>query len=173
MILVISVLIRDHYYIAHMGLAYKRIGVLFFLAMVLAGLVTVFLKIYLRKTNYYLLRVNAWFAIVLLVVSSCIHWDEFIAEYNLARKDTIPLDVKFLLSLSDKTLPIIEQYKAVLIKESNLPGDKDGVPSDINVQECIEQREHDFMEEQKGYSWLSWNESDSYTKKHLSAEIIK
>ncbi|WP_462220897.1 DUF4153 domain-containing protein, partial [Ferruginibacter sp.] len=61
-VLVISVLLRDYYYIQHMGLAYKRIGVLVFLSMVLMGLITVFIKIYQRKTSYYLLRVNGWFA---------------------------------------------------------------------------------------------------------------
>lgn len=37
-VLVISVLLRDYYYIQHMGLVYKRIGVLVFLTMVLVGL---------------------------------------------------------------------------------------------------------------------------------------
>jgi hypothetical protein len=170
MVLVISVLLRDHYYIAHCGLAYKRIGVLFFLAMVLAGLITMFVKIFYCKTNYYLLRINAWFAIIILVLSSCIHWDELIANYNLTRKDTIPLDVKFLLSLSDKTLPIIAQNQDVLEKEINPPND-DGTPSRITAKQIFEQRENDFFEDQKKYSWLSWNLSDEYVKKHLSPSI--
>ena len=61
MVLVISVLLRDYYYILHDGLAYKRIGVLVFLVLVLFGLVTIFIKIRQIKTSYYLLRVNAWF----------------------------------------------------------------------------------------------------------------
>ncbi len=107
-ILVISVLLRDYYYIVRYGLAYKRIGVLFFLLMVLIGLLTVFIKIWQRRTSYFLFRVNAWAAIVLLVLASTIHWDEFIASYNLQRKDGVPLDAEFLLSLSDKTLPLLE-----------------------------------------------------------------
>ncbi len=43
-------LLRDYYYILKHGLAYKRIGVLFFLLMVLVGLLTVFLK-NLAQTN--------------------------------------------------------------------------------------------------------------------------
>ena len=66
--LVFSVFNRDYYYISHYGLAYKRVGLLFFLAMVLAGLVTVFLKIYYTKTIYFLLRINAWAGIILLVI---------------------------------------------------------------------------------------------------------
>jgi uncharacterized BrkB/YihY/UPF0761 family membrane protein len=81
--------IMIHHDIQHFGLAYKRIGVLVFLALVLIGLVTIFVKIPQRKTAFYLVRVNAWFAIAILVVTSCVHWDETIARYNLARKDTM------------------------------------------------------------------------------------
>ncbi|UAY51677.1 DUF4153 domain-containing protein [Ferruginibacter albus] len=169
MILVISVLIRDYYYIAHYGLAYKRIGVLFFLVMVLTGLITIFLKIYQRRTNYYLLRVNAWVAIVLLVLSSCVNWDETIAKYNLARKNTIKLDVKFLLSLSDKTLPLIEKNKDILDKDSTIEIDvANFYPKTYLIKDYFEQRKKDFFNEQKEYSWLSWNEADAYTKQHLN-----
>jgi hypothetical protein len=107
-VLVISVLLRDYYYIARYGLAYKRIGVLFFLLMVLIGLSTVFFKIWKQRTSYFLFRVNAWAAVILLVLASTIHWDQFIASYNLQRQDTVPLDAEFLLTLSDRTLPLLE-----------------------------------------------------------------
>ncbi|MGG9971251.1 DUF4173 domain-containing protein [Ferruginibacter sp. SUN002] len=170
-ILVISVLFRDYYYIAHMGLAYKRIGVLVFLLLVLVGLITVFIKIQQHKTSYYLLRVNAWFAILILVVSSCFHWDEMIAKYNLARKGTVQLDVKFLLSLSDKTLPLIEKNVGVL--QQALTPIKGGegeylYRSPLDPKQVFENRKKDFLQDQNTYSWLSWNMSDDYVKKYLS-----
>jgi Domain of unknown function (DUF4173) len=168
-VLVISVLIRDYYYFVHMGMAYKRIGVVVFLLLVMAGLVTVFIKIHYRKTNYYLLRVNAWFAIVILVISSCIHWDEWIANSNLSRKGTIPVDVNFLLSLSDKTLPIIEKNKEVLdTAYLSAHGELNYLYGRVMTPVAyFEMRKKDFFEEQKGYSWLSWNKADAYIKKHL------
>ena len=173
-ILVISVLIRDYYYFVHMGMAYKRIGVIIFLALVLCGLVTVFIKIHFKKSNYYLFRVNAWFAIGMLVISSCIHWDEWIASHNLSRKGEIPLDVKFLLSLSDKTLPIIEQNKDVL-EDSFISihnGDEDYLyRGRMTPKEFFEQRKHDFFNKQQTYTWLSWNVSDEYVKKHLPKQL--
>ncbi len=167
-ILVISVLLRDFYYIQHMGLAYKRIGVLVFLSMVLMGLITVFIKIHQRKTSYYLLRVNGWFAIILLVTASCVHWDETMATYNLAHKNTIPLDVKFLLTLSDKTLPLIQNNQDVLVDKTTVQGEGDYLyRSAFLPRQVFEQRKKDFLSEQQSYSWLSWNGADAYVKNKL------
>lgn len=169
-ILVISVLFRDYYYIASMGLAYKRIGVLVFLLLVLFGLITVFIKIRQRKTTYYLFRINAWFAIFILVVSSCIHWDEMIAEYNLSRKE-VQLDVDFLLSLSDRTLPVLEKNVSVLEKAlpaDSISYDEHGSTSVINVRTILANRKMEFFQTQTSYSWLSWNVADAYVKKNLS-----
>ena len=173
LILVVSVLIRDYYYFVHMGMAYKRIGVVVFLLLVIAGLVTVFIKIHYRKTNYYLLRVNAWFAIVVLVVSSCIHWDEWIATSNLARKGTVPVDVNFLLSLSDKTLPVIEKNKEVLDTAYLSAHDEVNYMYRTRMipAEYFEMRKQQFVQKQKGYSWLSWNMADAYVKKQLPAKV--
>lgn len=173
-ILVISVLLRDFYYIQYMGLAYKRIGVLVFLAMVLMGLVTVFIKIRLRKTSYYLLRVNGWFAIVLLVSASCINWDELMADYNIAHRNTVPLDVKFLLTLSDKTLPLIDKHQEVL-EDKNVVIAGEGeylYRSALTPRQVFEQRKKDFLTAQQKYTWLSWNGTDAYVKSHLSAPVL-
>jgi hypothetical protein len=173
-ILVISVLLRDYYYIAHMGLAYKRIGVLVFLLMVLMGLITVFIKIHQRKTAYYLWRVNGWFAVILLVAASCVHWDETIARYNLAHKNTIPVDVKFLLTLSDKTLPLLEKNQDVLDpKKETIQGEGEYLyRSGFTPKEFFEIRKKDFFEKQKAYSWLSWNAADTYVKRKLAEPVI-
>ncbi len=169
-VLVVSVLIRDYYYIQHYGLAYKRIGVLVFLIMVLAGLITVFLKIQQYKTNYFLLKVNAWVAVTVLVVASCIHWDETIATYNLAKKNVVVLDVKFLLTLSDKTLPLLQKNQDVLERDEKAVVNGEGEylnRSYYSLKEQFEQRKINFFNEQQHYSWLSWNEADAYVKKEL------
>lgn len=155
-VLVSSVLMRDYYYIVKHGLAYKRIGVLFFLLMVLVGLITVFVKIWSRKTNYFLLRVNAWAGIVVLVLATTIHWDELIAGYNLKRKDQVALDVNFLLTLSDKTLPLLHNNITALPQ----------------VQQQIHRREERFLEKQQTFSWLSWNYADAATKKYFEKKKI-
>jgi hypothetical protein len=148
-ILVVSVFLRDYYYIARYGLAYKRIGVLFFLLMVLIGLTTVVVKIAQKRTAYFLFRVNAWAGIIVLVLASTIHWDEFIAGYNLQRKDKVPLDTEFLLTLSDKALPLLDKNA-----------------TDFQPQQ-LQDREALFLKKQEQLSWLSWNYADDYTRHYF------
>lgn len=169
-VLVVSVLFRDYYYIAKLGLAYKRIGVLVFLVMVLVGLITVFIKIHRRKTAYYLWRVNGWFAIVLLVAASCVHWDKTIAGYNLAHKKTIPVDVHFLLSLSDRTLPALEKHLDVLDNFKTPIYDMGGAQygPGMTARAVFEMRKKTFFLKQQNYSWLSWNASDNFIKNKMS-----
>ncbi len=134
------------------------------------GLITVFIKIQQRKTTYYLLRVNAWFAIILLVAASCIHWDETIAKYNLARKDTIAQDVKFLLSLSDKVLPLLEKNIDVLDRKDKSGMNREGeyyFQSGLTQRQVFENRKNEFFATQKRYTWLSWNRADDDIKKEL------
>jgi hypothetical protein len=169
--LVISVFLRDYYYIERHGLAYKRIGVLFFLLMVLIGLTTVFVKIWYKKSTYFLFRVNAWAGIIVLVISTTLHWDEFIANYNLQRKGTVSLDIGFLLSLSDKTLPLLENNKDVLRMRQEI--DEQGVrvrdkkDCDTCYLERLRTKESRFFKQQEQFSWLSWNYADAYTKKYF------
>ena len=165
--LTLSVFMRNYYYISHYGLTYKRIGLLFFLVMVMAGLFTVFLKIYHTKTPYYLLRLNAWVVLSLLVFASFFDFDKTIAEYNLARKSTIPVDVPFLLSLSERTLPLIEKNSDVLEADKAQDFFYEGNRFESAI-DLFEYRKKEFLETQKHYSWLSWNVADEKVKKSLT-----
>ncbi|MEO7529775.1 MAG: DUF4173 domain-containing protein [Sediminibacterium sp.] len=169
-VLAVSVLLRDYYYIEHFGLAYKRIGVLIFLLLVLAGLVTVFIKIHQHKTIYFLLRVNAWFAVIILIVASCIQWDETIAKYNLARKNSIDVDINFLLTLSDKVLPVLERNIDALDRKGSTDNNKEGsilYRSSLTPKQIFEGRKLNFYNQQKAYTWLSWNLADDEVKNEL------
>jgi hypothetical protein len=172
-ILVISVFIRDYHYIVQFGLAYKRIGVLFFLAMVFAGLVTVFIKIQYKKTGYYLLRVNAWAALILLVSGTMVNWDAYITKYNIAHRATAPLNLPYLLTFSDKSLPALEANRQVL-REREKELNKENIKLE-RCTECIDaildNRNNSYLKEQNTYTWLSWNLADAAIKKQLETAI--
>lgn len=114
--LVVSVFHRDYDYIFYHGLTYKRIGVAVFATLSLIGLATVYLKVAQQKSVFFLYRVNSKIWYILLVVLSFINWDTLIVRYNLAKADKIGVDVNHLMSLSDKTLPLLDENRDLLIK---------------------------------------------------------
>lgn len=113
--LVASVFHRDYDYIFYHGLTYKRICVAVFATLSLVGLVTVYLKVAQQKTVFYLYRLNAKVWYLLIIVLSFINWDVFIVRYNLAKADKIGIDVDHLMTLSDKTLPILNENRDFLL----------------------------------------------------------
>lgn len=130
-----------------------------------------FIKIHQRKTVYYLLRVNAWFAFIILVAASCIHWDEMIVKYNLTKKDSIAVDVKFLLSLSDKVLPVLENHIDVLDRKGDADLQGEGkylYRSSLTYRQVFESRKLKFYADQQQLTWLSWNMADEKVKKALN-----
>lgn len=108
-ILTISVLIRNLYYIDHFALAYKRIAVMFFLLLTIYGLYTVFQKVKGKKTSYYLIRKNSFAWIIALVVATGFNWDVIIARYNFRHSETAFVHLNFLGRLSDNALHELDQ----------------------------------------------------------------
>ena len=172
MILVISVFLRDYHYINQTGLAYKRIGVLFYLVLVLIGLVTVFWKIFKRKSTYYLMRVNAWAVIILLVLSSTVNWDEQIANYNLNHQNEIVMPVDFMVTLSGKALPLLDNHKEDLKKHQSIIKEKGQWK--YNCDDCfleiLEGNINQYREDNKNYSWLSWNRADAFISNYFNTK---
>lgn len=103
-ILVISVVIRNHNYISEYGLTHKRIGVYIFLLLTIVGLVFLFLKIKNKKSIYYLMLNNSWAVYGMLVFLGVVNWDGLIVTYNInyVKKDKI--DYRYLVKLSDNAL---------------------------------------------------------------------
>lgn len=106
-ILGISVFLRNWHYISFHGLAYKRIGVMVFLLLVLVGLATMFRKVRDRRSLFYLARVNGWAWFVVLVALTPVDWDSTIVRYNLQHDNPGEIDIDNYLAMSDKVLPLL------------------------------------------------------------------
>ena len=106
-ILALSVVIRTVHYIDNFGLAYLRIGVVFFIAACLFGLYSVYMKIKLKKSFLYLLRVNSISVVVLVVSIAAINWDRTITTYNFKHSESAFIHLRYLSEMSDKTLPLL------------------------------------------------------------------
>ncbi|WP_443939611.1 DUF4153 domain-containing protein [Pedobacter sp. MW01-1-1] len=158
-ILVISVVIRDGYYIDQNGLTYKRIGVLVFATLCFVGLATVYLKVQQQKTLFYLLKVNGniWYA--LLLAFSVINWDVAIVKYNIAQMDSSNIDCNHLLSLSNKTLPILDQNRVKFNIASK--------PNQETFLKRLDNRIDGFKNSYEVRNWLGWNLQDWRTAEYF------
>jgi hypothetical protein len=163
-IMVIAVFSRNYLYISHYGLAYKRIGVVFFLLLVLFGLYTMVLKVQKKRTFNYLFHVNTWAVYVMFILISAVNWDVFITQYNLRYTDKDKLDAAFLISqVSDKNLKILFENEAHLplsvnYRDSGFFYDNN---YEQNTKTLLEQKRNTFLEKNKGgLSFLSWNYPD-------------
>ncbi|GGG93757.1 DUF4153 domain-containing protein [Pedobacter zeae] len=169
-ILIISVFIRDGYYIEFYGLTHKRIGVLVFAILCIIGLSTVYLKVTKEKTLFYLFKVNGNIWFVLLLAFSLVNWDVFITRYNLSHSDRVAVDAGYLLSLSDKTLPLLDQNRAKLhyTPVKDLFGKQIVKPKETTFySELLNERIGYFKERYQNVSWLSWNLQDWNTAKYF------
>lgn len=94
------------------GLTYKRVGVFFYLLLASIGLFFTAMKVYTKKPNWYLVRVNFTAFFIVLIASSPIDWDVIITNYNIkhAEQKREDPDIEYLLRLSSRNLPLIEEW---------------------------------------------------------------
>jgi hypothetical protein len=155
LVLAISVAIRNLHYITYWGLAYKRIGVFLFLIAVSYGLYSLFIKIRHTKTSYFLLKNNSRAVLIILVSASLLNWDGIIANHNLNHPIENHMETSFLLTMSDKILPLIDKKKSILEQEKYLNTYANFTPYDY--KEYYKLRVDQFIQRYEKESWTSWN----------------
>lgn len=158
-VLALSVGLRNYQYILHYGLAYKRLGVLLFLVLVLAGLWTLYLKIKHRRSLFYLFNVNGWALYLALILACFVQWDNLITHYNIKHSTTRGIDVSFLIhKVSDKNLYLLKKYQHRLKEKGYYYS---------SIDRAIEQKQELFTMKNQTYSWRSWNWADEKNKHYL------
>ena len=160
-VLAISVAIRNFRYIQYFSLAYKRIGVVLFLILVIYGLYSVLVKVMKSKSSFYLLRRNAYLLYVVLVISSIVNWDKIIVRYNFAHSDNSFLHLNYMATLSDQVLPELEksldELKAIdLIQKKKFPFEQRFMTPE-RYREIIGERRLLFKKKWESKGILSWN----------------
>lgn len=160
-ILALSVAIRNFWYINHFALAYKRIGVIIFLILTVYGLYTVYVKVWQRKSVFYLFKTNSYALLLILIIGSIINWDTFIAKYNFKNSDKSFLHLDYVATLSDKTLPYLDKSlhelnKIDLIQKEKFPF-KQNFMTPEEYYQIIGERKNIFRENWESKSLLSWN----------------
>ena len=175
-ILGLSVFLRNYHYIHFHGLAYKRIGVVVFLVLVLVGLVTLYLKIRERRTLNYLLRVNGWAAFAMMVGLTTVNWDGLIVRFNLAHWNQGEIDVDNYLVMSDKVLPLL--YADLPKVEAQMAHHRENRvrwvehldPSTFRMD--LDRKRQRFIRRFMKEDWRSWTLADQRTLDALKAQHL-
>lgn len=115
-VFVISTLTRNLHYIDHLGLTYKRIGVIIYLILTLIGIYFTWQKIYSLKTNWYLFKKTLWVFFLTMTCYPLFNWDKIITDYN-CHKSKSP-DIEYLMDLSTKNLESLLSYQAFRVTDS-------------------------------------------------------
>ena len=100
---------------------------------------------------------------MLLLAFSIINWDVAIAKYNLSQSEKISLDADYLLSLSDKTLPVLDQNRAKLHYTPAKVYQEREIPTPQTAgfySDQLDERIGYFKERYEKEGWLSWNMQD-------------
>lgn len=176
-VLAISVAVRNYWYIHHYALAYKRIGVAFFLLATVVGLGIIFLKLWHRRSHHFLARWNMLSVYLVALAMTLFDWDVLIARYNMAHREQAFVELDFLATLDDKALPYLmrsplelenlDDYNARLIGAERymrfLYMDPKWYATLTN------QRVRAFVEEYPQRSWREWNLADARAHTALRA----
>lgn len=174
-VLAVSVGIRNYWYIEYFALAYKRIGVIFFLLLTLYGIYTVIMKIRNRHSAFYLFRNNSMALFVVLLFMSLFNWDTIIAKYNFSHYQTSFVHYDFLSSLPAKTLPYLDKTREELavIDSYQQKQFRFGVKYMTSDEyfEKIDRKKNLFKEKWESKKLLSWNYAEYSAYKNLTGSF--
>lgn len=173
-VLGVSVFLRNFHYIGFHGLAYKRVGVIVFVLLVLIGLVTLYIKVKDRRTLYYLVRVNTWAALVVLTTMTTVDWDSFIVRSNLRHSNPGEIDIDNYLAMSDKVLPLL--YADLDLVEKQMEQHRNNrvrwvetlQPDDF--RSALDAKRDRFLLRKREQHWQEWNLADDRTLRALSGQ---
>jgi hypothetical protein len=84
-VLVCSAALKNFEYIMNYGFTYKRLGVIAFLILSLAGLMMTLIKIQKQKRNLFLFNTMAWYFYGVILICSYVNWGGFITSENIKR----------------------------------------------------------------------------------------
>jgi hypothetical protein len=166
-IMILSTMIRNSWYLQEYQLTYLRIGVYTFLILSLIGLIHTFMKVAYGKSAWKLVTNNfaTWF--LLLCLSTSVNWDRVITNYNMAHAtETKRLDKEYITRLSDANIPeLVELYG---LKDTTLV-----LKNDWDNYYWLERKIVNVTEHLAESSWQSYNLRDEQNREALKTIKVK
>lgn len=178
LLMIVSVGVRNYWYIYYFALAYKRIGVYFFLVLCTFGLISLWIKIHKPRSNYFLLRLNTAFFIVSFLLMGLPNWQSIIAKHNMNHGHRSFIHVPFMLSLPDQALPwlLLSEDKVKQLdslQTEQLPFRKEGYFEEYGYTNRVQKRAERYLKawEKKPFLSKTWAGERTYRKlKELKQE---
>ena len=103
--------IYNAHYISMSGLTYKRLGVYFFLILVVIGLFIVLSKIHYQFSTFRVFTLGMYALFLSGSVAAIFNWDAHIVHHNLTHQDHSEVDLRYLTDLSYKAIPALISHK--------------------------------------------------------------
>lgn len=179
-VLVVSVAIRNYWYIHHYALAYKRIGVAFFLLATLVGLLLIMVKVRDQRSRHFLFRWNMVSLYTIALLMTLVDWDTVIARYNMAHRERAFVELDYLATLSDKTLPYMMrstlELEALDRYNEQVLGGPERYRSGLYMSPSrfaarVHHRAERFLEEYPERSWREWTLADAQA--HATLTVLR
>lgn len=124
LILIITAGIKNGIYINEFdGLTHKRIGVFYYLLLSAIGLFFTAVKLYAKKPNWYLVKVNFTAFFIVMIASCPIDWDAVIMKYNFqhaASKNEDP-DILYLSTFAPQSISPVAEWVVERTNNPNIP----------------------------------------------------
>ncbi len=168
MLMTLSVAMRTYRYIQHFNLAHLRIGLLYFLLASLIFMVFILLKIKHRKTDFYLIRRTVLSSYLVFFMICPFDWDRIIVSYNFRHSGTGFVHKDWTMTLSDKTLPIIQNNMEFMDGQIDSLSWHSGKAS--TYRELQEKRIHAFLNRYEKQDWWSCNLAEAKAYKYLKGK---
>ena len=170
--LVLSVGMRNYWYMSYFALAYRRIAVVFVLILILVGLVLLYQKIHKARSVFWLIRQSSLVFFVVLALAALPDWDSLIARYNLKNYERSFVHFDFLIDLPDRTLDDMNLSLAELEKIDTAQKQLFFLEGEYmqgnEFYNELQKRKAKFYRRHENKSILSWNLAD-----HLAAQRLK
>lgn len=140
---------RNNMYAAMFGMTYKRIGVYFYLLLTAIGAATTMAKVYSKKTNTWLFRINTWLFFSVFVFSSLVSWSRYITWYSMYKSDYV--NRAYLSTMSYQALPYLVELN---LHPENF--------SQKDLKETYADEDDDFLRTADLISSRSWGHQDQF-----------
>lgn len=109
-LLVALTMVKNQMYIDAYALTFKRIGVFYYLAFAIFGLISTSYKLYAHKSTWYILKSNVFIMYMVLVGSCAVNWNMIVSNYNI--QHTEEPDYRYLRLLGFANYPILWENHA-------------------------------------------------------------